>query len=230
VTFFDTHERLLAEIRNRLRNGELTERALARHLGISQPHVNNVVRGRRKLSPEIADLILNFLHCSLLDLYAEGELRNNLHDRIIPGNNGEAAKVLKFPIGPGQDWSVVPEIKWQYRLPCMAFGVPQCMIFVRVLQDMRMPALLCGCDMALLDTSISARLADFPSGIFAVRRGKDTLLRWIRGGFRNLYIADEQTLNQPQEWEPLPMREDQRLEFVKGRVLWLGSESSLRRV
>lgn len=229
MNFRDTHERLVAQVRTRMRNGEITERALARHLGISQPHVNNVLRGRRKLSPEVADLILNFFHYSLLDLYAECELRTNLHGRVLPGSHGDIVEVLKRPIGPGKEWSVLSDTKCRYRTPCVAGWIPQCMVFVRVVQDSRMPALLCGCDIALLDTSISARVADCPAGIFVVRRGQDTLLRWIRGGFRNLYVADERTLNQPVEWEPLPMHEDQRLQFVKGRVLWLGAEASLRR-
>jgi transcriptional regulator with XRE-family HTH domain len=229
VTFRDTHERLVNQVRTRLRNGEVTERALARHLGISQPHVNNVLRGRRKLSPKIADLILNFFHCSLLDLYADGELRANLKERDLPPSRANMVEVLIRPIGPGKEWSVLPDVRSRYRTPCPAPAIPRCLVFVRLAQDNDMPALLCRCDIALLDTSVSARLADFPAGLFVVRRGKDTLLRWIRGGFRNLYIADEQTLNHPQEWEPLPMREDQRLQFIKGRVLWLGDEVSLQR-
>jgi len=229
VTFHDTHERLVAQVRTRLRNGELTERAFARNLGISQPHVNNVLRGRRKLSPEVADLILNFFHCSLLDLYAEYELRTNLHGRVLPEGHGDIVEVLKRPIGPGKQWSVLADKKCRYRALGVVGGIPQCMVFVRLVEDSRMPALLCGCDIALVDTSTSARLADCPSGIFVVRRSQDTLLRWIRGGFRHLYVADEQTLNQPLEWETLAMREDQRLQFLKGRVLWLGAEASLRR-
>lgn len=88
LTFRDTHNRLVAHLRARIRTGEFTERALARHLGISQPHVNNVLRGRRKLSPEIADDILKFLHCSVLDLYNDRELQASLSAR---------AESLEFP-------------------------------------------------------------------------------------------------------------------------------------
>lgn len=229
MTFRDTHERLVADIRNRMRNGELTERALARHLGISQPHVNNVLRGRRKLSPKVADLLLNFFHCSLLDLYADGELHTNLLRRIEPDSCADVLRVLKCPVGPGREWTGILDERSRYYSPCVAVGIPQCRVFVRLLPDRMMPAVLCGCDAALLDTSVSARLADCPAGIFVVGRSRDTLLRWIRGGFRNLYVADEQSLNQPQQWEALPMREQQRLDLVKGRILWLGTEASLRR-
>lgn len=230
MDFRDIHQRLVAQVRARMRNGELTERALARHLGISQPHVNNVLRGRRKLSPEIADLILKFFHYSPLDLYAEFELRSNLLCRLLPDHRGPPVKIVKRPIGPGSEWILTTDCHRQYRLPCPVRGIPECMLFARLASDKRMPALLCDCDIALIDTSISSRLADCPSAIFAVQNGRDTLLRWIRSGFHKLYIADEQTINRPFEWEILEMREEQRLQYVKGRVLWLGSEDALRRV
>jgi hypothetical protein len=91
-----------------------------------------------------------------------------------------------------------------------------------------MAGVLYGCDIALVDTSISARLTDSPRSVFVVQRGPEAVLRWIRGGFRSLYLADEGSLNCPVDWERLSIREDQRLEVVKGRVLWIGSEAALR--
>lgn len=228
MNFRDTHQRLIAHVNARMRNGEVTERALARHLGISQPHVNNVLRGRRKLSLEIADLVLNFFHCSLLDLYADCELKTNLYERVLPEARGQFVPIFKNPIGAGSEWTTA-EKPGRYRTPCAVPAIPECLFFARLKMDTRMPAVLCDSDIALLDTSICARLEDCPSAIFALRRGPDTSLRWIRGGFRNLYIADEWSLDRPLEWERLAMREEQRLEFVKARVLWLGSEASLRR-
>ena len=229
MNFRDTHDRLVEQLRNRVRNGELTERALARQLGISQPHVNNVLRGRRKLSPEIADLILKFFHSSVLDLYADGELHKNLRSRIPADRLGIAAAVLKQRLGPGNPWLGTTDGRSRYHLPARVNAIPGCTVFGRLAPDYSMPARLCGSDIALLDTSIAGRLADHPSELFVLERSGDTLLRWIRGGFGNLYIVDEQNLNLPLAWEPLPMREEQRLDFIKARVLWLGAEASLYR-
>ena len=52
------HERLLESLRRRLQNGEATERGLARRIGISQPHLHNVLKGAKNLSPRMADRIL----------------------------------------------------------------------------------------------------------------------------------------------------------------------------
>ena len=61
MTFQDAQLKLLAQVRDRIRNGELTERGFARLIGVSQPHVHNVLKGARKLSPQIFDLILKYL-------------------------------------------------------------------------------------------------------------------------------------------------------------------------
>lgn len=49
---------LIRHLRGRLYNGELTERSLARVTGISQPHLHNVLKGKRLLSIPKLDQIL----------------------------------------------------------------------------------------------------------------------------------------------------------------------------
>jgi AraC-like DNA-binding protein len=70
--------RLIAHVQQRVQRGELTERALARHTGISQPHLHNMLKGARALSPHMADLLLHYLH----DLSLE-----------------ETAAILDIPVG-----------------------------------------------------------------------------------------------------------------------------------
>jgi predicted transcriptional regulator len=68
VNFSDLHALLIATLRRRLRNGEFTERGLARVTGISQPHVHHVLKGTRYLSTGAADHVLATMHIDLLDL------------------------------------------------------------------------------------------------------------------------------------------------------------------
>jgi hypothetical protein len=63
LTFREAQLKLLAYVVDRIHNGELTERGFARLMGISQPHVHNVLKGVRNLSPEIFDSMLIY-HCS----------------------------------------------------------------------------------------------------------------------------------------------------------------------
>jgi transcriptional regulator with XRE-family HTH domain len=60
--------RVIAHVQERVRRGDVTERGLARLTGISQPHLHNILKGVRALSPQMADLILRQLHINLLDL------------------------------------------------------------------------------------------------------------------------------------------------------------------
>jgi transcriptional regulator with XRE-family HTH domain len=66
--------RLLAFVNGRVKNGEFSERALARKLGISQPQLHNVLKGARKLTLETADLILSTLDIAFSDLLTEPEM------------------------------------------------------------------------------------------------------------------------------------------------------------
>jgi plasmid maintenance system antidote protein VapI len=76
--------RLIAHVQSRVQRGELTERSLARHTGISQPHLHNMLKGRRMLSPQMADILLHHLHITLLDLLNEDELAAHRHtDRLL---------------------------------------------------------------------------------------------------------------------------------------------------
>ena len=65
--------RLLDSVVWRVQNGRLTERRLARMIGVSQSHMHNILKGIRKLSPAVADRILAILEISLLDLLAQGQ-------------------------------------------------------------------------------------------------------------------------------------------------------------
>jgi len=67
------HTRLVAAIRYRVRNGEMSERGVARLAGISQPHMHNVLKGVRSLSSESADILLRSLRMDIFDLLEREE-------------------------------------------------------------------------------------------------------------------------------------------------------------
>lgn len=81
MTFHDLQQRLLEELRQRVRSGAATERGLARHTGISQPHLHNVLKGKRRLSLMKADVILQSLQIDLLNLIEPEELRESIRHR-----------------------------------------------------------------------------------------------------------------------------------------------------
>jgi transcriptional regulator with XRE-family HTH domain len=73
ITFAGLETRLLRHLRDMIRKGEITERSLARITGISQPHLHNVLKGKRLLSTEKADQILSSLRLDLRSFLDSGD-------------------------------------------------------------------------------------------------------------------------------------------------------------
>ena len=73
MNFLDLQENLLRLVRERMHSGELTERGLARLTGISQPHIHNVLKGKRILSMDSSDLILASLRIDIRDLISPSD-------------------------------------------------------------------------------------------------------------------------------------------------------------
>jgi hypothetical protein len=74
MNFRDLQDRLTANLRERVRGGEVTERGLARLTRVSQPHIHNVLKGKKLLSTDMADQVLHHLRMDILDLVDPGEL------------------------------------------------------------------------------------------------------------------------------------------------------------
>lgn len=68
VTFERLQLHLIQHLRDRNHKGGITERSLARITGISQPHLHNVLKGRRLLSIQKLDQVLSYLELDLKDL------------------------------------------------------------------------------------------------------------------------------------------------------------------
>ena len=81
MDFLELERRLVLRLRERVRSGETTERGLARMTGVSQPHIHNVLKGKRFFSLEMADAVLRQLHLEILDLIEPEELLEWWHRR-----------------------------------------------------------------------------------------------------------------------------------------------------
>jgi len=73
MTLGDLQQRFVALLLARVRNGELTERGLARMVGVSQPHVHNVLHGKRTFSVATTDDMMRHLRVDVFDLIEPGE-------------------------------------------------------------------------------------------------------------------------------------------------------------
>jgi plasmid maintenance system antidote protein VapI len=75
MDFRGLHQRLRELLRDRITSGEVTVRGLARMTGVSQPHMHNVLKGKRLFSPTTADRILEHLQIDVLELLDPNDIR-----------------------------------------------------------------------------------------------------------------------------------------------------------
>ncbi len=219
MTFQDARLKLLAYVRSEVRNGELTERGFARLIGISQPHAHNVLKGVRTLSPEVFDLILKYLHLSLLDLAPLHEIEAQLERRRTRERVAQIA-FLAAPIGPGHPWPAGVNWRRTFPAPFPSLTAPAELAMAKFTVDPQMTATLSSYDLALLDTR--SRGAVFPQGLYVVEHNGEAVMRYIRSGAERYYLITDAELNNPTAWEPLRLSPLEFGALVKARVIWLG--------
>jgi hypothetical protein len=103
INFYALQSRLIALVNYRIRNGEFTERGLARMLRVSQPQMHNVLKGHRKLQWDLADALLRKLSITILDLL-------NIPDQIF-------LLTAVHPICPDQSGNYVKMLAKEYSGP-----------------------------------------------------------------------------------------------------------------
>jgi len=222
LTFQDAQFRLLALVRERIHNGELTERGLARRIGISQPHAHNVLKGARNLSPEVFDSLLRHLHLSILDLAADEELqvvfdnRRRLRRPEVP--------FLASGIGPGRSWP--GSLSWQehFPLPSPAAVARSSLAMARITPDTSLQATAGGYDIALLDLSDRHQSRVTPGGLYVVDPDGEAVLRFVLQGARQFYLTNDVNRDLPAKWRGIATSRG-TADFVRARVLWLGREA-----
>lgn len=84
ITFGVLQARLIVFVNNRIKNGDFTERGLARILGISQPQLHNVLKGARKLHPDLADRLMAKFGIDVRDLLLETDTVTEIPTGLQP--------------------------------------------------------------------------------------------------------------------------------------------------
>jgi transcriptional regulator with XRE-family HTH domain len=219
LNFEDAQLRLIAYVLDRLHNGEFTERSFARMVGISQPHIHNVLKGVRSPSLELCDSILKNLHITMLDLVPKEDLEHNLNLRKPPLLVPELP-FLDAVIGPGEPWPPSLDAPLRQALSIIRHRF----VMVRLAWDPQMAATLAPYDIAILDASDRHKIDPTPEGLYVVEREGNTMVRYIRPGARCYYLVSDATLEDPGRWEQLSISAGNLSRLIKARVLWLGRE------
>lgn len=216
MLFADVRNALVTELRARVRNGELTERGLARIVGVSQPHIHNVLKGVRALSPELSDQILQHLRLSLLDLIEREQMEAHLSFVL----DGEYVYVplLEGRIGPGFPWPtrVVESNRLPFPSnPAASIANP---VAVRLGEDSRMsPAFTAG-DVALLDQSPRARSQIEHGAFYIVKSASGGIVRRLETKGSEVYLVAEDSNRHPSGWQAVHLKGKPLTHLVRARA------------
>lgn len=216
------HGRLIDVLRARVRNGEISERSLARMTGISQPHIHNVLKGVRTLSPGLCDAVLGHMRMSVLDLFRREELidqlsRTSTHreSRLhpVPVLNGQLGLENPIPIkGPTREVHAVPA-----HLTAAATDP----LVASLAADPEMEPLFGDRDLVLLDQSEAARTFFQSEGYYIVRTPRGPCVRALRRSGDLLLLVTERNRENPGSWESIPISSENILDVILARVVWL---------
>jgi len=205
VLFSTLQQRLIRRLNDEVRAGKLTERALARRAGLSQPHVHNMLKGIRSPTAESADAMLRAISAGVSDLIEE-------HHAETPA---VSVPVLRAAVGPGGRWDDQADSRVQVECKLVA-GISQPAI-VRILADNQMGGIS---GYALIDLRAGTDPA-FPRGdLYVVGRIGEASLRYLRIGRELVYFPTLATLNRPCEWDSAP-RDIDLAAIVRARLCYL---------
>lgn len=222
MRFLEIQERLLSKICHLIHNGELTERGFARISGISQPHIHKVLKGTRTLSTARFDLLLKSLNCSLLDLFQEDELRSYLANGVRREVAFSEFPLCLTALGPGRPWAAGEVGPERYPVPCSLLPSKSRLALVRLEPDAHMQHTLGTVSVAALE--LTAEFPLCPSALYAVDRGCDVVIRFLRRGSDRFYLVSDRNRIDPLRWEFVAVMDTLGRSPIRGRVVWMNEE------
>jgi hypothetical protein len=215
VYFQDLQGRLVDLARSRVRAGQVTERGLAKLCGLSQPHMHNVLKQIRLFSLDSADRLMQVLDVGVSDLMWG-----------VTGEQDEqvcAVPLVRSRIGPGTQ-AVLSVFRGNIPMPGWLLKNVVEPVAARLAPDLVMPAALAANDLVLLDQSTEVRASPAAGGVWIVAEASGLRARYLRMEGARLYVANEVTRGNPQQWVSIPLQGRNILEIVRAHIVWIGRE------
>lgn len=220
----DLCERLIYSLKVGVSSGSLTVRRLAKEIGVSQPHMQNIMNGKRSLTIQMADRLLLYQQRSVLDLASASELgealrlatTNPLIIRYVP--------VLPGRLGPS---SPFPELKgetgWRH-LPLHAVAHVVHPVFAELGSDTRLAWEFPEATFALLDVSSQARSKISQYRWYAIQWSGGGWIRRLRLEPGKLVILGQEDLRPMLGPSRIEIGTSRIEEHVRALVIWMGHD------
>ena len=210
MTFEGVYACLLLIVRQQVSNGDLTERSLAKRIGISQSHMHNVLKGVRVLSNNLAEALLLQLKMSVEDLTGSSQPEFSAL-RAIPLMTGWLGED-SAEFDPGRTAGSIS-------VPALVTAGLWRPVMARLGRDAEAAPRFEENDLVLIDKA-ARPLADLQrDAVYVVATEGGTRLRYLRGANERFYMASEASIHSPARWEAVG--EDSGKSPVRGIVIWV---------
>ena len=224
LSFETLFQRLIETLRLQIATGSLTVRRLANQIGVSQPHMQNLISGKRALTVEMADRLLEFLRHSPLELATGPELGKAL-ERVAPTPELiRYVPLLAGLLGPAHPFPVLDERAAWIPLPAHSIGHLLKPVFAEVGVDAEVARDFPGAAYTLLELAVHTRMQ--------IRRDAWYALRWAGGGWLRrlryepgrLIVLGQEGLRTTIGPEWIDLRGETVDAYIQGRVAWMGGD------
>jgi hypothetical protein len=214
--------RLVRHLQEMVRRGETSERSLARLTLYSQPHIHNILHGKRRMTLELADQLMSLLGIPVLALLTQEELGGR-----SPARAGGTlpVPVLEACLEGGKPFPSRVNSRQPRPFPVsdLAGIVSPALARLGTSEDSMLPTLWPG-DLVLLDRSPLERRCPSNEGIYAISwKNKGWIARCRRAGRALAVVVDNaRAAASPPETISLANREI--LDVVRGRIVRAGRQ------
>ena len=224
LSFEPLFQRLLERLRFQIAAGSLTVRRLAREIDVSQPHMQNVVSGKRALTVELADRLLEFLRISPFDLATGAELGGAL-ERVAPTLELiRYVPLLAGPLGPAHPFPELGGNAGWIPLPAHSIGELRQPVFAELGADSELATQFPGATCALLETSLAVRLQVRIDAWYAIRWCGGGWLRRLRYQPGRLVVLGQEGLRPAIGPDWIELQGSTADAHIRGLVVWMGGD------
>lgn len=223
MNFSQIEQRLLENLRARVKKREISERRLAINTGFSQPHIHNVLKGARQLTSEVADRIMAHLGINLEDLFEVSELERALPHREFRDSTFCEVPRLKGRLGAGKPFPTGARFSGSRAFPAefvQRFTRP---VLVKVgAPEISMLPIIHPNDLLLLDQEEEKRRKPVFSGIYALSLEEGGAIQRCEVVERELVIVPENMQRRGFSPRTISLEDRNILDVVRGEVVWIG--------
>ena len=224
IALGDLCNRLIHNLRVGVSSGSLTVRRLAKEIGVSQPHMQNIMSGKRALTIQMADRLLQHQQRSVLDLANASELGEALMRATTTPLNLRYVPVLPGRLGPSDPF---PKLKgengWRI-LPPHAVAHVVRPVFAELGSDAELAREFPGATFALLDLSSQARSKISPHSWYAIQWSGGGWIRRLRLERGKLLILGQEGLRPMLGPAWIELGTSRVEEHVRALVIWMGHD------